>query len=443
LLDVLLNGKPIYINKNKANIRDIGMDIFFNQLSILLFNGFLVPVALFSAIFYILAILGIKKHKTKEFKTDHIKKWPKVTIQIPSKDEKVAVRCAEKCLSFDYKGDFEVIIGDDSTDPEVSKLFNNFAKKHSKVRVTRRGNNIGYKPGNLNHMLKYTNGEIIVIFDSDFVPPAHFLQEIVKPFVLDKKIACAQAKWDYMNVGQNRVSKFASSILMVYHHLLAPINERLGVSLLFGSAEAVRKSTLVKLGGWKDWSMTEDVEFTLRALKNGYKTVYLKNLTVPGEVPFNVGSLAKQQKRWAYGNAKAFFDNSRWILFGKQFSLLQKMSLLFTLVGYISAPFLVVFMILGFVTWFTGTPGVIDVAKFSLTTSQIFLINSGFLFAALVALSKEKKTRMIFSIIPASITTGILVSVSVFDGLVKALAKKKMQWYMIRKEGNEAFNMMS
>jgi len=415
------------------------MEMFFHEASILLFNLFLIPVAFFSAVFYILAFLGIKKYKksSKKYKNVRVRVWPKVTIQIPTKNEIVALRCAKKCLEFSYKGDFEILIGDDSTDPRVSRKIDAFARKHPGVKVTRRGSNFGYKPGNLNHMLQFSKGEIIVIFDSDFLPPKNFLKEIVKPFVADPKMACVQAKWDYLNIGQNRISKFASSILMVYHHLLAPINDRLGISLLFGSAEAVRKSILVELGGWKDWSMTEDVEFTLRALKHGYKTVYLKDLCVPGEVPFNLQSLSKQQKRWAYGNAKAFFDNSRWILFGKHFSFLQKISLTLTLVGYISAPFLVVFITLGFVTWFTGTPGVVDVAKFSIATGQIVLINSGFLAATFVALRKEQKTRMMLSVIGASLTYGIFVSISVFDGLMKALTKKKMQWYLIRKMGNE------
>ncbi|MBI4020628.1 MAG: glycosyltransferase [Candidatus Aenigmarchaeota archaeon] len=419
------------------------MDLFFHEASLLLFNSVLIPVALFSAAFYLLAVLGIRHRTPARYQGVAVKQWPSVTIQIPTKNEQVAIRCAEHCLRFDYPGRFQIIIGDDSTDSEVSRAIDAFARQHPNVTVTRRGSTFGYKPGNLNHMLQFSKGEIIAIFDSDFLPPTDFLTRIVKPFVADEKVACVQAKWDYLNIGQTRVSRFASSILMVYHHLLAPINERLGVSLLFGSAEAVRASALRELGGWKDWSMTEDVEFTLRALRAGYKSVYLSDLSVPGEVPFNLRGLSKQQKRWAYGNAKAFFDNSRWILFGGRFSLLQKAALLFTLVGYISAPFLVVFMLLGIVTWFTGTPGVIDVAKFSLTTGQIFLINSGFLAAALVALHREKRARMIISVVGASLTYGIWVSISVFDGLMKALARKKMQWYMIRKAGNESLTLPS
>ncbi|MFH1978317.1 MAG: glycosyltransferase family 2 protein [Candidatus Aenigmatarchaeota archaeon] len=413
------------------------MEILVHFISELLYLVLIFPVAIFSLIFYALAVKGVKKNKPAA-RSKKVKKWPTVTIQIPTKDELVAIRCAKKCLNFDYpKSKFHILIGDDSMDPVNSKKLKEFAKNHKNVRVTRRGNNIGFKPGNLNHMLKYSKGEILVIFDSDFIPKKNFLKKIVTPFTFDKKIACVQAKWDYMNIDQNRTSKFASALLMVYHRLIAPINNRLGIALLFGSGEAVRKSVVQKLGGWKEWAMTEDVEFSLRAIKNGYKTIYLENVVVPGEVPFTADGLAKQQKRWAYGNTKAFFDNIRWMMFGKRFSIPQKLLLFLTLIGYVSAPILVLFIIIGSVLWFTGTPGLINVSEFSFETSKIMIINSGFLVAMLVALFRENKLRIAFSVVVASITVGLWVSLSVFDGFMKAITRHKMSWYMIRKTGNE------
>ena len=408
-----------------------------HTISQMLYSVLIYPVAVFSVIFYILAVYGAKR-RSRKMKMKRISNWPTVTIQIPTKDELVAIRCAKKCLKFDYpKNKFEIIIGDDSTNPEISKKIKEFAKKYKNVKVTRRNSNFGYKPGNLNHMLKYSEGDILVIFDSDFVPGKNFLKKIVAPFVYDEKIACVQAKWDYLNIRQNTTSKLSSSILMVYHHLIAPINNKLGISLLFGSGEAIRKSVLIELGGWKNWAMTEDVEFSLRAIKHGYKTVYLEDVTVPGEVPFTVDGLAKQQKRWAYGNTKAFMDNMKWVMFGKRFSLTQKFFLLLTLVGYVSAPIILAFIITGTIFWFTGTPGSINLALFFWETSRILIINSGFLLAMLIALSKEHRKEMTLHVVIASLTIGLWIAVSVFDGFIKAITRREMKWYMIRKRGNE------
>ena len=411
---------------------------FIHYLSIQLYNVTLPVVAFFSVSFYFIAIYGLFYcRKKRKIKTSESQDFPSVTIQIPTLNEPVAIRCAEACLNMDYpRNKMEIIIGDDSTDPKVSKKLKAFARKHNNVKVTKRETNEGYKPGNLNHMLKYSNGDIIVIFDSDFVPPRNFLKKIVKPFLEDERVACVQAKWDYMNIKQNKVSKFASAALMVYHNLLAPINNKLGVSLLFGSAEAVRKDVLIKLGGWKNWSMTEDVEFSLRALKEGYRIIYLSDIKAKSEVPFTLHGLAKQQKRWAYGNTKAFLQHAKWIIFSKKLNPAQKFFISFTLLGYISAPLLVFLMFLGFVIWFTGTPESINIMKFSVTTTQLIIINSGFLSAMLLSLGLNKKLHIAKSVVVASVTVGVFVAMSVFDGLMKAFFGKRMKWFMIEKRGN-------
>ncbi len=400
------------------------------------YSVLLVPVVAFSILFYAIAVLGIRARRQPQ-PEPHDGPLPSVTVQIPTFNEPVAIRCAEACLAFDYPAKkLQIIIGDDSNYPTISKQIDAFAAKHrGRITVTRRGSNQGYKPGNLNYMLKHSKGEVLVIFDSDFMPEPGFLKRIVRPFA-DQQVACVQAKWSYANLGENVISKFASTLLMVYHNLLAPINQRLNVSLLFGSGEAVRRSVLQKLGGWKDWSMTEDVEFSLRALKEGYKNVYLKDLEVKGEVPFTQRGLSRQQKRWAYGNTRAFFDNIRWILLGKRFSLAQKSALTFTLLGYFSAPLFVAFAAVGFGVWFTGTPGSVDVFRFVTETGKILFLNSGFIFAGLVALARERWLHIGGKVFLSSLTYGILVSLSVFDGLIKAVTKRPMIWYMIPKKGN-------
>jgi len=404
------------------------------------FQLFLIPMIFFSVFFYLLAISGIfLKPNKRRYKGRF--NWPLVTIQIPTFNEPIALRCAKKCLELDYpENKLEIIIGDDSKDKSVSNLINLFARKHKKIKVTRRSSNVGFKAGNLNHMSKYSNGEIIVVFDSDFVPPKNFLKKAVPPFLEDEKVGCVQAKWKSSNLKQNRVSKFASAAIMVYHNLLAVINHNNGVSLLFGSAEAVRKDLLIKLGGWQVGSLTEDVEFSLRLLKNGYKTVYISDFKVPGEVPFTLEGFYKQQRRWAYGNIRAFLDHAKWIFFGKTLSVFQKSAVLFTLLGYLSAPFLVLFTLFGIISFLTGFPGIVDVAKFSKETLWLFIVNGGFMLALASALYKEKKLDMIWSVLASSVTVGFYTSFGVMVGVFNAILGRKMKWTLIEKKGNKDFN---
>ncbi|MBS3056294.1 MAG: glycosyltransferase [Candidatus Aenigmarchaeota archaeon] len=407
--------------------------------SVFIYEMITYPVIFFSAIFYFIAIRDLvqrKKITVSEEVDVKSKKLPFVTIQIPTLNEIVAVRCAKRCLELDYPKDkYEIIIGDDSNDKKISRRIDKFIHKYSQVKVSRRGNNKGFKAGNLNYMLKQSKGEIIVIFDSDFVPHKDFLKKIVKPFE-DTNVACVQTKWGYINKNQNRVSKLATSVLMVYHHILAPINERLGISLLFGSGEAVRRSALEELGGWQEGSLTEDVEFSVRVLKKGYKIKYLHSFETPGEVPFTVKGFAKQQRRWAYGNTKAFIDHSKDILFGKIFTIKQKLYLMFTLLGYLISPFIAIFFISGTLTWFTGTPGPIDWGKFLFVFGKMLLLTSGYLFSVYVALRREGGGRYIFNVFFSSLTIGIFVTFYVCLGVLKAFIGKGMAWTIIPKQGN-------
>ena len=409
-----------------------------HEIAIQLYSVLFFPMLFFSSLFYIVAFSGIFSPPLLS-RSLNIRTWPKVTVQIPTLNEIVAVRCARKCLEFDYpKNRYEIIIGDDSNDPGVSREIEKFAMENpGRIRVTKRGSNDGFKAGNLNHMLNYSQGDIIVTFDSDFMPPTDFLKKIIPPFIRNRKLGFAQAKWSYINISQNIVTRFAASVLMVYQNLLASLNSRAGVPLMFGSGQAVKKSLLVKLGGWKEGSVTEDVEFSIKAIKAGYKSVYVTDAVVPGEVPFTVRGFFKQQKRWAYGNASTFMDHKKWILFSRNINIFQRITMSLTLLGYIASPFLVAFMFFGTLSFMTGEPSAINISKFLGTTGWTVAVNSGFMAATVAALLKEKQVRLFLHILVGAFTVGLYTAFGVTSGFFRAVTRCKIDWYMIRKIGNE------
>ncbi len=410
----------------------------------LIFNSILVIATVFSALFYILAIHGIvSKPKVYRYKETNGKK-PFITVQIPTYNEVVALRCAEKCLKFDYPGNrYEILIGDDSNKSEVSDIIDEFARKHrGRVRVIRRPTNKGYKAGNLNNMLKYSRGEILVIFDSDFVPSRDFLKRIIQPFSESKKVAAVQSRWEFLNADQSIVSRLYSSILIVYHHLTLPLINRFGVSFICGSAEAVRKDVLLKLGGWQNGSLTEDTEFSIRIMEMGYRSVYLQDLVTPGEAPFTLNGFKRQQMRWAYGTIRAFMDHKKKIFFNKYFNNKQRIMLSFVLLGYLISPVLAMLLVSGTMAFLTNTPGPIDVIQFSTSLGRNILLTSGFIAASLVALKKNRRLLMFPKLLVSSFTAGIIISFSVSLAIFKSIIKRPMDWYMIKKSGNQSYLLL-
>ena len=404
------------------------------------FNFFLIITVCASALFLCLTIyVLINRKKEKEIITNYT---PKITVQIPTYNELVALRCAEHCLNFDYPKDkYEIFIGDDSNNPEVSAKIAEFADRHDLVKVYKREKNMGFKPGNLNNLLNYTNGEFIVIFDSDFIPPKDFLKRIVQPFAQDEKIAAVQAKWTFINQNQNLISILASTILNVYHYITLPfiksIHQR---SFLCGSAEAVRKSTLVKLGGWDSGNLTEDIEYSIRMLNNGYKAVYLPELRCDSEVPFLAKDLYKQQMRWAYGVIFSLKKHFKEIIFTRNATFLDKACIGIVVGGYFLATALAGLFTFGFLSLITHPPAPVEWGLFFYELFRNILMTSGLLISSVVAMIQSENTKKIAPMIASSFSYGIITTYYVNKGIFKAIIGRPMTWFMLNKKGNETLS---
>ena len=292
------------------------------------FNLLLIIAVIISLLYVIISLYMLFRKRENLKKYEYDGQLPFVTVQIPTFNELVAIRCAKYCLNFDYPKDkYEIIIGDDSNNEEVSRKLQQFAKESSgRIKVVKRGSNTGYKPGNLNNMLKYSKGDFLVIFDSDFMPPEYFLKRAIYPFMMDKNVAGVQGRWKLINSGQNMVTALGSTIVLTCHHLTIPfMYERRKLTFLCGSAEAVRKSVLIELGGWEEGNLTEDIEFSLRLLERGYKIEFLADLECDSEVPFTIKDLYKQQMRWAYGVIYSWKKHFKSIVKSKHLNIIDKL----------------------------------------------------------------------------------------------------------------------
>jgi cellulose synthase (UDP-forming) len=100
--------------------------------------------------------------------------WPTVDVYIPSYNESLDIvkPTVFAALGMDWPADkFNVYILDDGRRPE----FRAFAEEVGCGYIIRPDNK-GAKAGNINHALKVTDGEFIVIFDCDHAPTRAFLQ---------------------------------------------------------------------------------------------------------------------------------------------------------------------------------------------------------------------------------------------------------------------------
>jgi len=73
-------------------------------------------------------------------------------------------------------------------------------------------------------------------------------------------------------------------------------------SIIFaGTMGLLRRSALERLGGWDEWTITEDAETSLRLLRAGWSGFYVGESFGRGIMPLTFAALKRQRFRWCFG----------------------------------------------------------------------------------------------------------------------------------------------
>jgi len=281
-------------------------------------------------------------------KSGTVNKRPQVAIHLPIYNEKYVVKrllkaCAE--MIEQYGKDYvRVFVLDDSTD-ETSKLIDVYTKimknKGYKVIILRRNLRKGYKAGALQNALKYTEEEYIAIFDADFIPPKNFLVEVIPYIAPYPDVGIVQCRWGHVNRRYNWLTRCIS--IGIDGHFLIEQAGRYAYGMLLnfnGSAGIIRRSAIIKAGGWHDDTLAEDLDLSYRVQLNGYRVVYLRDVIVKGEVPPTITAFIQQQARWANGSLKVAKKLLLDVIKSSRLSLKQKLEASIHLTYYLVHPFL-------------------------------------------------------------------------------------------------------
>ena len=375
--------------------------------------------------------------------------YPMVTVQIPTYNELAALNCARCCLAFDYPQEkLQIIIGDDSNKEEVSEKIDAFIAENPRVELSRRGDNVGFKPGNLNEMLPKSKGDYLLILDSDFLPDPDFLKRLVVPVIKDSSLAGAQAAWKIINVHDNHSTLMGTGIVNIIHVVILPFLKAVTKSCVFcGSGELVKKSDLIDLGGWTMGALTEDVDYSLRLIAQGKRIAYVSDLHVKCEVPYTPGDLFRQQMRWAYGVMRAFMNHGSKLFFSRTIKKRTKFAAFCFAGGYVMITLLLMMTILGTLNvisqLFGLDPSVGQSPSYTLghvvyDTTVNVLLTCGMLVSSIAAgFVSGFGFRNLGKLIVASLTIGVICMFFVGRGLVTAWLGLPMKWFMMRKAGND------
>jgi cellulose synthase/poly-beta-1,6-N-acetylglucosamine synthase-like glycosyltransferase len=235
--------------------------------------------------------------------------WPVVTVQLPIYNEPwVAPRLLEAVSRLDYPRDrLEIQVLDDSTDDTTARLAEQVERLRGEgidVRLLHRSARDGYKAGALAAGLRVARGELLAIFDADFVPPADFLRRTVPRFT-DPALGMAQARWGHLNRSSSLLTRVQA--LLLDGHFLVEHAARARSGRLFnfnGTAGVWRRQAILDAGGWQHDTLTEDLDLSYRAQLAGWRFEFLPDVVAPAELPIELHAFRGQQRRWTRGSAQ-------------------------------------------------------------------------------------------------------------------------------------------
>jgi cellulose synthase/poly-beta-1,6-N-acetylglucosamine synthase-like glycosyltransferase len=246
-----------------------------------------------------------RKNATGEPPT-RFEQLPPVTIQLPLYNERYVVeRLIEEVLKIEYPKELlQVQVLDDSTDdtgPFAEALVERYRNMGYPIEYHHRANRHGFKAGALQEGLKTATGELVAVFDADFIPPSAFLQKTVH-FFADPKVGVVQTRWSYLNRDYNFLTEVEAMLLDGHFILEHGARSRAGLFFNFnGTAGILRVKMIADAGGWQHDTLTEDSDLSYRAQLKGWRFVYLPGLDCPSELPVEMHGFQVQQSRWAKG----------------------------------------------------------------------------------------------------------------------------------------------
>jgi cellulose synthase/poly-beta-1,6-N-acetylglucosamine synthase-like glycosyltransferase len=235
---------------------------------------------------------------------------PAVLVQIPTFNEgRLVRRVLDSVVSLDWPRDrLQIQLLDDSTDAsaEIAQAtIAEFRLRGHDVALIQRAHRAGFKAGALRAGLACSSQPFVAVFDADYVPSPDFLRLCLRPLLDDPHLAFVQARCDFLNARENRVTHAQQVILESHFAVEQPTRCWAGQFLPFNGTGGVwRRAAIEAAGGWHGDTLTEDLDLSYRAQMRGWRALYLVSVAVPGELPDSLASWGMQQCRWNKGFAQ-------------------------------------------------------------------------------------------------------------------------------------------
>ena len=385
------------------------------------------------ALYFICSTIATKVKARRELKSPKIKDEsykPFVTIMIPAhNEESVISSTVETVFALDYPN-YEVIVIDDRSTDNTSEVIKSLEPKYNGRLKTliRDKDAFPGKSAVLNDALKLAKGEAILVFDADAQMEKDFLTNLVYE-LQPKDVGAVQARKIVKNRDTNWLTKCQNNEMTIDTSCQISRDAVKGAVELRGNGELIKREALEDVGGWNNYTITDDLDLSTKLHIKGWDVRFCKDTAVYEEGIMYLSPLYRQRRRWLEGTIRRYLEYFWDIFTSKKMSLRVKVDWVAYISQFIMPAWFIIeiFILLGKII-------VKDAPTNILMSSVIMgcLIGFGFMLSCRYALRKYDKMSRADALIQAVITSVYLLIIwfplVLFIGIKILFMKKDMKW---------------
>jgi cellulose synthase/poly-beta-1,6-N-acetylglucosamine synthase-like glycosyltransferase len=232
---------------------------------------------------------------------------PSVTIMIPMHNEEKVVRDSmEAMLRLDYPEDkLEIIPINDHSQDNTGNVLREYAERFPElIKPFERQEGARGKPAALNDTMQMARGEVMIVFDADYIPPRNIVRDLAVCFI-DPEVGAVMGRVIPLNIKRSTLARFLDLERTGGYQVDQQARFNMGlISQYGGTVGGFRKQIICDLGSFDPTNLTEDTELTFKLYINGWKVMYANRMECYEEAPETWTVRAKQVNRWSRGHTR-------------------------------------------------------------------------------------------------------------------------------------------
>jgi cellulose synthase/poly-beta-1,6-N-acetylglucosamine synthase-like glycosyltransferase len=238
---------------------------------------------------------------------------------VPCLNEELVIGgCIERLVQLDHQ-DIAILVVDDGSDDETSKIVRSHQAEHDRVWLLRRDPpNARQGKGRalnaaFNHLRssdvlggRHHRDVILVVVDGDGRLERNVLTEVA-PFFADPRAGAVQIGVRMYNSDEKLLARMQDVEFVVYTEAFQRGRQHVGSVGLGGNGQFCRLSALETLGD-EPWTecLTEDLDIGIRLLLNGWTNHYCPTTHVSQQAVTSMRRLVRQRTRWFQGQLQCW-----------------------------------------------------------------------------------------------------------------------------------------